>query len=229
MEVMVDLGEHGYEAVALPPGPGAGARSMGSAVFLRRSARPSRRAVLHVRDMTGSFAPADLVRWYNERGFHFYVTDLDLADSRRATRTAPGQFAALDAACLHMRQEDGIDAIILSAEGAAAAAAALWCDAGSVPVDALILSDPEFGRAVHGGLDIECPVLVISASQPPGAHRRRQSGLGRGQGSLGQHVTWRYLDAAAGGTDAAQRRRLFDEMGRWLGAYMYGQVRDQLL
>jgi hypothetical protein len=52
-------------------------------------------------------------------------------------------------------------------------------------------------------------------------------------------VTWLQIDAIAGseagiraGADALptpQRRRLFDEMGRWLGAYMYGQVRDQLL
>jgi alpha-beta hydrolase superfamily lysophospholipase len=28
---------------------------------------------------------------------------------------------------------------------------------------------------------------------------------------------------------AAERSRFFDEMGRWLGAYMYGPVRDQLL
>jgi len=48
-------------------------------------------------------------------------------------------------------------------------------------------------------------------------------------------VTWLQIDASAGADvrpDALptpQRRRLFDEMGRWLGAYMYGQVRDQLL
>ncbi len=29
--------------------------------------------------------------------------------------------------------------------------------------------------------------------------------------------------------EAADRRQFFDEMGRWLGAYMYGGVRDQLL
>src|SRR6266567_4327571 len=76
-----------YEAVALPPAPGVAAGTLGSAVFLRRSARPSRRAVLHLHDLTGSFAPADLARWYNERGFHFYVTDLDLREpDRKSTR-----------------------------------------------------------------------------------------------------------------------------------------------
>lgn len=229
--------EHGapfeeYEAVALPPLPGA-THSVGSAVFLRRSARPSRRAVLHLHDLTGSFAPPDLVRWYNERGFHFYVTDLDLSDPveaiarRRPGRSAQACFAALDAACRHMRDADGIDAIILSAQESAAAAAALWCDergaAGSV--DALILSSPDFGKALRGGLDIACPVLVISAG--PGRRYRRNSIR------LGQHVTWLLLEeeagTIAGDGSAPQRKRLFDEMGRWLGAYMYGQVRDQLL
>jgi alpha-beta hydrolase superfamily lysophospholipase len=229
--------EHGapfeeYEAVALPPVPGS-ADNLGSAVFLRRSARPSRRAVLHLHDLTGSFAPPDLVRWYNERGFHFYVTDLDIREPdeavawRRPSRSAQTCFAALDAACRHMREADGIDAIILSARDSAAAAAALWCDqrGASGWVDALILSSPDFGKALRGGLDIACPVLVISA----GSGRRDQ----RGSIRLGQHVTWLLLEGEAGTiadeSSAANRRRLFDEMGRWLGAYMYGQVRDQLL
>lgn len=262
-----------YEAVALPPGPGPEASgrprgpanpSLGSAVFLRRSARPSRRAVLHLDDLTGSFAPADLARWYNERGFHFYVTDVDAREPhegtvrRRTPRSMRAGFAALDAACRHLRQADGIDAIILSAQGDAASAAALWCHARRAvrPVDALILSNPDFGKGMRGRLDIACPVLVISAAGPEGsraaasrADRRERRGAGGLR--LGQHVTWLHLDqdprpavgheaprpaagqegqTAKGAADvAAARKRLFDEMGRWLGAYMYGQVRDQLL
>jgi alpha-beta hydrolase superfamily lysophospholipase len=189
--------------------------------------------------MSSSLAPADLARWYNERGFHFYVADIEVGESLRPGKPAPGFFAALEAACQHMRASDGIDAIILSAEDSAAAAAALWCDArrGDGPVDALILSSPDFGRSVRGPLDIACPVLVISA-RPSGAARPRGAGRA-GAISLGQHVTWLHLDqdAERAGPDplqpeatvTAQRRRLFDEMGRWLGAYMYGQLRDQLL
>ncbi len=225
MGLMIELSQTAgeYEAVALP----ASADCPSSAVFLRRSARPSRRAVLHLRDMSSSFPPPDLVTWYNERGFHFYSMDVDLAESpdsrRRGARQAPGSLAALDAARLHMRREDGIDAIILSAEQSAATAAAMWCHERE-GAEALILSDPVFGRPARGGLSIACPVLVIA----------RQRGLRRSRDtiSLGQHVTWLHLDEAPdGGLNAAltQRRRLFDEMGRWLGAYMYGQVRDQLL
>ncbi len=224
-----------YEAIALPPAPHLSPGSAGSAVFLRRSARPSRRAVLHLHDLAGSFAPADLASWYNERGFHFYVTDLDTAEPfdvsrRRPGRTARACFAALDVACRHLREADGIDAIILSAQEQAAAPAAAWCHArrASNPVDALILANPDFGRGPGGALDIACPVLVIAAAGPagqPGGRRRRQPDAVR----LGQHVTWLYVESAPGTSAGPDRRRLFDEMGRWLGAYMYGKVRDQLL
>jgi len=261
MGLMTDRGgpSDEYEVVALPTAQGAASLSPGAAVFLRRSARPSRRAVLHLHDLTGSFAPADLVRWYNERGFHFYVTDLDVREPqdgggrRRQARSWQSCFGALDAACQHLRQADGIDAIILSAQHAGAAAAAQWCDARGTacPVDALILASPDFGKAARGRLDIACPVLVISARPAPQAGRdraARRAARGAGAIRLGQHVTWLYLDeepaAACTGPQAQQawpagaplsaqlspqRRRLFDEMGRWLGAYMYGQVRYQLL
>jgi alpha-beta hydrolase superfamily lysophospholipase len=235
MGLMIDCGglPDEYEAIALPPADGTGG-ALGAAVFVRRSARPSRRAVLHLHDLTGSFAPADLARWYNERGFHFYVTDVDVADSldsgsrRRLNRSLQAWFSVLDGACRHLREKDGIDAVILSAEGSAASPAALWCDArrSSSPVDALIVSRPDFGRGLRRSLDISCPVLVISASGGSAELSRRE----RRSVRLGQHVTWLFLDEDAGSdAAAASRQRLFDEMGRWLGAYMYGQVRDQLL
>jgi alpha-beta hydrolase superfamily lysophospholipase len=223
-----------YEAIALAEHNNAGA-----AVFVRRSSRPSRRAVLHLHELADSFAPADLVRWYNERGFHFYLTDVEATDPeqvsrRKPARSAQSSFATMDAACRHLREVDGIDAIILSAQGSTALTAALWCDARPVsrPVEALILSSPDFGR-VRARLDITCPVLVISAAQPWRDSRRERRG--RESMRLGQHVTWLHIDASAAGdappgvAPPPQRRRLFDEMGRWLGAYMYGQVRDQLL
>src|SRR5215469_18467611 len=240
MGVMTDHGGPAdeYEAVPLPM------RSMSSAVFVRRSARPSRRAVLHLHELTDSLAPPDLVRWYNERGFHFYLTDVSTAElphtgGRRPAKFRPAKyeppgFGALDAACAHLTETDGIDAIILSAQGPTALVAALWCDARplSRPVEAVILSNPDFGSE-RTRLDIACPVLVMSAA---GAWRDTQrQRRGKDAIRLGQHVTWLQIDV--GGSQGAppaigrapQRRRLFDEMGRWLGAYMYGQVRDQLL
>jgi len=208
---------------------------LGSAVFVRRSSRPSRRAVLHLHDLTDSFAPTDLARWYNERAFHFYVADLDPRQSleppsrRRPARSRQSCFAELDSACAYLREAEGIDAIILSAHGPAGPIAAQWCAArrDQRPVGALILSAPKFGRGLPGSLDIDCPVLVIcpAGGNAPGRRGRRSSAAIR----LGQHVTWLHLADAAEGDSPADRKRLFDEMGRWLGAYMYGQLRDQLL
>jgi hypothetical protein len=46
-------------------------------------------------------------------------------------------------------------------------------------------------------------------------------------------VTWLRLPATtgdgAGEAYGADSRQMFDELGRWLGAYMYGSLRDQLL
>jgi hypothetical protein len=94
---------------------------------------------------------------------------------------------------------------------------------------------------MKGDLDIACPVLVISAASQQGTgHGGGRHARAAGAVRLGQHVTWLYLDEpapghalAAHGRDAADpasnQRLLFDEMGRWLGAYMYGKARDQLI
>ena len=116
------------------------------------------------------------------------MTDLDVREPlepgsrRRPTRAARACFAALDSACQHLREADGIDAIILSAQEYAAAAAAQWCHArrASKPVDALILSNPDFGRGLDGKLDIACPVLVISSS---GSQETRTAEAGAGRGA----------------------------------------------
>jgi hypothetical protein len=104
-------------------------------------------------------------------------------------------------------------------------AAALWADSQPSRADALILSAPAWPK---GGvrLAIACPVLVIGHEGSPAATRpwpRRAHGRGVPP-QLGSHVTWLTL-AGAGG----DQRRLLEELGRWLGAYMYGSLRDQLL
>ena len=49
---------------------------------------------------------------------------------------------------------------------------------------------------------------------------------------LGGHVTWLQLPGSSSQpylAEGADRRAFFDAIGRWLGAYMYGQLHDQLL
>jgi hypothetical protein len=278
----------GYEAIEASPGRPAASRPA-TAMFRRRSAQPSRRAVLHLRVNGAAPAPADLASWYTERAFHFYLAGLRLPArtgqlARKPARTLAATFAELDATCAYLRDVDGMTTVIVAADGIGALAAALWCDArrSAEPADALILQNPDFGEKPRLSLDIACPVLVLSgaAEQAAPARRRRQQRHQPSAGAirLGSHVTWLRIPAqgqadladeadtqplavtmangtAAGGkpasakpasakrasgkpaadgptadgATAADRSRYFDEMGRWLGAYMYGSVRDQLL
>ena len=253
-----DSAAGGYESVPVSPVPDQAAlhkaplhkaAESAGAILRRRSALPTRRSVLYLHCDRDTFVPEDLVCWYTERGFHFYVADLRLQDRLdrpgRQRGQGPGRsacFAGLDAACRHLRDTEGIDMIIVSAHGADALTAALWCDArrDAGLADALILSSPVFGRRLRRGLDIACPVLMLSPAGDPEAQggptgrladrlrRRNDAAAVR----LGPHVTWLRLEEGLEGNvpaASADRRQFFDELGRWLGAYMYGKVRDQLL
>jgi hypothetical protein len=177
--------------------------------------------------------------------------------TRPAARYLNAAFADLDAACAHLRDADGMASVIVSAQGRGAIAAALWCDARGrdareAAADAMILIAPQLPAGASLSLDVDCPVLVLS--DPAGEARAaagatvarstrgragwRQRGTGvaeRPALQLGGHVTWLRLPPAPGagtglglgpGADSGQ---FFDELGRWLGAYMYGHVRDHLL
>jgi alpha-beta hydrolase superfamily lysophospholipase len=94
-------------------------------------------------------------------------------------------------------------------------------------------------RQLRGGLDIACPVLVMCTAadwDAPGGGRRRKGlrhlGGGPGTTRLGPHVTWLRLDEGLTGPlppGGPESRPFFRELGRWLGAYLSGQFRDQLL
>lgn len=176
---------------------------------------------------------------------------------RPAARFLSAAFADLDAACAHLRGVDGMASLIVSASGRGAIAAALWCAARPSVAEALILLEPQLAAGSSLSLDIDCPALVLTdpaapgrpahrglirahpattpaglaaGRKPRGWHARRRAAPADGAGlQLGGHVTWLRLPAGPALDDAAGRRQFFDELGRWLGAYMYGHVRDQLL
>jgi hypothetical protein len=282
----------GYEAVELPLAP-AEPGSGGAAMLRRRSARSSRRAVLYVHCRTDSFVPESLASWYAERGFHFYVADLQPssrpdqpADEQGAGPALSGCTGALDVMASHLRESEAIDTMVVSAHATGALIAALWCDARrkAGPAEALVLADPAFGtgrrrqlgqdtglakgsdsgkgaepdeaapsrgrrlpgplaeaqRQLQRGLDISCPVLVMCTAadwDAQGERRRglllrRQYGGGPGTTRLGRHVTWLRLDDGLAGPlppAGTESRPFFGALGRWLGAYLAGQFRDQLL
>jgi hypothetical protein len=103
---------------------------------------------------------------------------------------------------------------------------------------------PQAQRKLRRGLDITCPVLVLSPSAVnvtlPGVRNGKWAGRGQGRwvgggvppARLGPHVTSLRLASAPPGLarpDRAARRRPYDELSRWLGAYLSADVRDQLL
>jgi hypothetical protein len=186
--------------------------------------------VLHVQAPGDPAVPEGLASWFTERAFHFYAASLRLPPAARLSTRAAGSvlrpaFADMDAACTRLRRSEGMASVIITAQGRAAVAAALWSDSHAAAQDALILAAPAWpaGRGLH--LNIVCPVLVIAGAHPAGRRawprwpRRTDAPM-----RLGGHVTWLQL-AEAG----ASPRLLPDELGRWLGAYMYGPLRDQLL
>ncbi len=267
----------GYEAVALPllQEEPSGTHGLDGAVLRRRSARPTKRAVIYLHCMSDSFVPADLASWYTERGFHFYVADLRrLGDPGRPAAENHAEelgeyLACLDTAVQHVRETDGIETVVLCAHATGAIIAALWCHArrDSQAVDALVLASPSLRagswltrtvgrrvtvpsrrspplltvarRRVRRGLDISCPVLVLCPSAdwdaPGGTGGLFARPVAGGQATirLGAHVTWLRLEGAQPGQalpgGAAARKRVFDELARWLSAYLSGQIRDQLL
>jgi hypothetical protein len=154
----------GYDTVPLlVAGTLGDAGRGGAAVLRRRATRPSRRAVVYVHCPGDAFAPADLVGWYTDRGFHFYAADLRAVGSGgpgAAQASGPAgelgaYFAYLDAAITHVRA-DAIDTVVVSAHAAGAVFAALWCHArrGSQPWTPLSWPARSWGRpevAEEGG------------------------------------------------------------------------------
>jgi hypothetical protein len=233
-----ELAHSGYEPVAVPGRPAAWRPE--TPIFRRRSGQPSRRGVLHVQAPGDPPVPADLGAWCTERAFHFYLAGLRSPSqapvgARPAARYLTGAFADLDAACAHLRDADGIASVIVSAQGRGAIAAALWRDSRLAATDSLVLLRPQLPAGACLSLDIDCPVLVLTdddgarsraARRWPGRGRIMQADAASLQ--LGGHVTWLRLPALAEHESDAGRM-LVAQLGRWLGAYMYGQERDQLL
>jgi alpha-beta hydrolase superfamily lysophospholipase len=211
----------------VPLRPQRARRSAATVMFRRRSAQASRRGVVHLRTGRDDPVPPDLARWFTDRGFHFYVAALRWPAQRwpvqgwpwpGGDRSLASTLGDLDDRCARLRAADGIETMIVTARGEGALAAAQWCAGHPQRADALILYAPATRRGPRKPLDIPCPVLVISGPDTPAA-------------ALGPHVTWLRPGTSArpDAADPAGRARFFDELGRWLGAYMYGSVKDQLL
>jgi alpha-beta hydrolase superfamily lysophospholipase len=224
MTISADIAEAIDGCELVQPGPVAGSGHT-AAMFRRGSVQPSRRAVLYVHAFSDPAVSPELVSWYTERAFQFYLAEVRLP----ARQALPGQrarsvrpvFADLDAAFGYLREAEGMDTIVVTARGRGACAAALWAQARQPDADALILHAPALPARRGLKLSIPCPVLVLTS----GSQRPDRPAL------LGSHVTWLQLPGTADRTVSgeADPHELVGQLGRWLGAYMYGQMRDQLL
>jgi hypothetical protein len=224
--------------------PGPTTRILTTGMVRLSTAQATRRAVLYVQEAGDPPVPADLASWFTERGFQFYVAGVRLPlgalSARNAERDLRPVFADLDAASACLRGPDGMVNVVVTARGRGAFAAALWSATRPATdrwqADALILAAPAWPAHAGMHLDIACPVLVIDGwTNGEGSQRARmlrQARLrpsrpgryGAPPAQLGRHVTW------IAPTDAEDESPLFlTELGRWLGAYMYGPGRDRLL
>jgi hypothetical protein len=234
----------GYEQV-LEPGSAAAVRR-DPALRRLQSLQSTRRAVLYVRAAGDPLESAELAQWFTERGSHFYVVGLRRprrigilwpGRARRGSgvstpwarlpggagrRVPAAALAGLDNACAHLSQAEGMAHVIVVAQGRAARAAALWSARHPI-ASALILIQPDQPARPALRLSIACPVLVVTGPGQAAGWRLRG------------HVTWLELpapdgnDGSTGPIPLAGRQAFFDELGRWLGAYMYRQSRDRLL
>jgi hypothetical protein len=226
--------------------PGLATRILTTGMVRLDSAQATRRAVLYVQELGDPPVPADLASWFTERGFQFYIAGVRLPlgalSARNAERDLRGVFADLDAAAACLRGPDGMVSVVVTARGRGAFAAALWSASRAATdarhADALVLSAPVWPAHVILQLDIACPVLIVEGEidggagsqrtrpQRPGRLRPGKPSRNSAPSTLGRHVTWIALADA----DSDSDEPLFlTELGRWLGAYMYGLGRDRLL
>src|SRR5258708_33391720 len=122
MGLMADVGggAEGYEEVTLPffHDEPQGTQGLNAAVLRRRSARPTKRAVIYLHCMHDAFVPAELAAWYTDRGFHFYVADLrTLGGPGRPAAESRAEglgefFACLDTAERHVRDTGGVATVV---------------------------------------------------------------------------------------------------------------------
>jgi pimeloyl-ACP methyl ester carboxylesterase len=169
-----------------------------------------------------------------------YVRQADAVDT--AVMCGHGTGALVAALWCHARRDSGpVDALILAGPdlggGPSWRARARTARSRSPGELAPLVTGAR--RRVWHGLDIACPVLVMCPANgwdvPGGSGGLIGSKLlrmGRATLRLGQHMTWLKLEEglpAQGGAGTPGRKRFFDELSRWLGAYLSGQIRDQLL
>ncbi len=171
------------ETIHLPPdeeGP------VVATLVVRRAARPTGRAVLHVHGFADYFFHTQFAEWWTERGYDFYAIDLrKYGRSIRPHQTANfvtdlrDYFADLDAAWHRITERDQHDDVVLSAHSTGGLIVALWADERRPGLSGMVLNSPWLD--MQGGMMIRTigtqVVKRVGARSPKRVVPRRVDGF----------------------------------------------------
>jgi alpha-beta hydrolase superfamily lysophospholipase len=150
----------------------------------RRSAAPSRRAVLYVHGFVDYFFQTHLADFFTERGWDFYAIDLrkygrSLRDYQTPNfcRSLTEYFPELDEAARIIRDDDGHDQMLVAGHSTGGLITSLWAHTrgGRGIIDGLFLNSPFFdfnaswlmrrpGATVVGGISRWYPYRIVPLS-----------------------------------------------------------------
>jgi alpha-beta hydrolase superfamily lysophospholipase len=150
----------------------------------RRSATPSRRAVLYVHGYVDYFFQTHLADFFIERGWDFYAIDLrkygrSLRDHQTPNfcRSLTDYFPELDEAAQIIREQDGHDQMLVAGHSTGGLIISLWAHtrSGRGIVDGLFLNSPFFDfnaswlmrrpvAAAVGGVSRRYPYRIVPLS-----------------------------------------------------------------
>src|SRR6478735_3718007 len=146
------------ETISLPPdeeGP------VVVTLVVRRAAKPTGKAVLHVHGFCDYFFQTDFAEWWNERGYDFYAVDLRKYGRSLRPHQTPNyvtdlrqHFPDLDAAFHRVAERDGHDHVVISAHSTGGLIASLWANERKPALAGMVLNSPwldmQGGRLVQG-------------------------------------------------------------------------------
>ena len=134
------------ETITLPPdqeGP------VVTTLVVRRAARPTGRAVLHVHGFCDYFFHTEYAEWWTERGYDFYAVDLRKYGRSLRPHQTPNfvtdlreHFPDIDAALHRVAERDGHDHVVVSAHSTGGLIASLWANERRPAIAGLVLNSP---------------------------------------------------------------------------------------
>lgn len=134
------------ETITLPPddeGP------VVATLVVRRAAKPTGRAVLHVHGFCDYFFQTAYAEWWNDRGYDFYALDLRKYGRSLRPHQTPNfvadlreHFPEIDAAYLRVAERDDHDHVVMSAHSTGGLIVSLWANERRHALAGMVLNSP---------------------------------------------------------------------------------------